>query len=73
MKGTRSPLECRLAFFNDFHPSINQEKLWGEGELSRLSEIAKKHDYKDWRTIAKELGVSVDFTFFNGSVWGEGG
>lgn len=38
------------------HPSINKRE-WTEEEIERLKEIAAKHNYLDWQTIAQELGV----------------
>ncbi|NXT08876.1 SNPC4 protein, partial [Prunella fulvescens] len=55
--GQRSSEELRKFWQNWEHPSINKEE-WTEEELERLKQIAAKHNYLDWQTIAQELGTN---------------
>ncbi|NWW34866.1 SNPC4 protein, partial [Panurus biarmicus] len=55
--GQRSSEELRKFWQNWEHPSINK-KEWTEEEIERLKEIAAKHNYVDWQTIAQELGTN---------------
>ncbi|XP_053940209.1 snRNA-activating protein complex subunit 4 [Cuculus canorus] len=55
--GQRSSEELRKFWQNWEHPSINK-KEWTEEEIQRLKEIAAKHSYLDWQTIAQELGTN---------------
>ncbi|XP_063266021.1 snRNA-activating protein complex subunit 4 isoform X2 [Prinia subflava] len=55
--GQRSSEELRKFWQNWEHPSINK-KEWTEEEIERLKEIAAKHNYLDWQTIAQELGTN---------------
>ena len=32
---------------------------WKKGEDKKLMTLAKHHDYRNWETIARELGVSI--------------
>ncbi|NXC88314.1 SNPC4 protein, partial [Cercotrichas coryphoeus] len=54
--GQRSSEELRRFWQNWEHPSINKEE-WTEEEIENLKEIAAKHNYLDWQTIAQELGT----------------
>ncbi|PKK24392.1 small nuclear RNA activating complex, polypeptide 4, 190kDa, partial [Columba livia] len=54
--GQRSSEELRRFWQNSEHPSINK-KEWTEEEIERLKQIAAKHGYLDWQTIAQELGL----------------
>ncbi|XP_066057051.1 snRNA-activating protein complex subunit 4 [Chamaea fasciata] len=55
--GHRSSEELRKFWQNWEHPSINKEE-WTEEEIERLKQIAAKHNYLDWQTIAQELGTN---------------
>ncbi|XP_032855504.2 snRNA-activating protein complex subunit 4 isoform X2 [Tyto alba] len=55
--GQRSSDELRKFWQNWEHPSINK-KEWTEEEIERLKNIAAKHSYLDWQTIAQELGTN---------------
>ncbi|NWW81348.1 SNPC4 protein, partial [Climacteris rufus] len=55
--GRRSSEELRKFWQNWEHPSINK-KEWTEEEIERLEQIAAKHNYVDWQSIAQELGTS---------------
>ncbi|NWW63015.1 SNPC4 protein, partial [Ifrita kowaldi] len=55
--GQRSSEELRKFWQNWEHPSINK-KEWTEEEIERLKQIAAKHNYLDWQTIAQELGTN---------------
>ncbi|NXF80059.1 SNPC4 protein, partial [Sclerurus mexicanus] len=55
--GQRSSEELRKFWQNWEHPSINK-KEWSEEEIERLKQIAAKHSYLDWQTIAQELGTN---------------
>ncbi|XP_039939276.1 snRNA-activating protein complex subunit 4 [Hirundo rustica] len=55
--GQRSSEELRSVWQNWEHPSINK-KEWTEEEIERLKQIAAKHNYLDWQTIAQELGTN---------------
>ncbi|NWW06599.1 SNPC4 protein, partial [Oreocharis arfaki] len=55
--GRRSSEELRKFWQNWEHPNINK-KEWTEEEIERLKEIAAKHNYLDWQTIAQELGTN---------------
>ncbi|NXA69390.1 SNPC4 protein, partial [Mohoua ochrocephala] len=55
--GQRSSEELRKFWQNWEHPSINK-KEWTEEEIERLKQIAAKHNYLDWHTIAQELGTN---------------
>ncbi|NWZ36155.1 SNPC4 protein, partial [Brachypodius atriceps] len=55
--GQRSSEELRRFWQNWEHPSINK-KEWTEEEIEVLKEIAAKHNYLDWQTIAQELGTN---------------
>ncbi|NXY08789.1 SNPC4 protein, partial [Pteruthius melanotis] len=55
--GQRSSEELRKFWQNWEHPSINK-KEWTEEEIEALKEIAAKHNYLDWQTIAQELGTN---------------
>ncbi|NXE39735.1 SNPC4 protein, partial [Ptilorrhoa leucosticta] len=54
--GQRSSEELRKFWQNWEHPSINK-KEWTEEEIERLKQIAAKHNYLDWQSIAQELGT----------------
>ncbi|XP_016158094.1 PREDICTED: snRNA-activating protein complex subunit 4 [Ficedula albicollis] len=55
--GQRSSEELRKFWQNWEHPSINK-KEWTEEEIEKLKQIAAKHNYLDWQTIAQELGTN---------------
>ncbi|NWR33827.1 SNPC4 protein, partial [Tachuris rubrigastra] len=55
--GQRSSEELRKFWENWEHPSINK-KEWSEEEIERLKQIAAKHNYLHWQTIAQELGTN---------------
>lgn len=55
--GRRSSEELKKFWQNWEHPSINKNE-WTEEETERLKDIAAKHSYLDWQTVAQELGVS---------------
>ncbi|NWH98204.1 SNPC4 protein, partial [Tichodroma muraria] len=55
--GQRSSEELRKFWQNWEHPSINKEE-WTEEEIERLKQIAAKHNYLHWQTIAQELGTN---------------
>ncbi|NXF10472.1 SNPC4 protein, partial [Smithornis capensis] len=55
--GQRSSEELRKFWQNWEHPSINK-KEWSEEEIERLKQIAAKHNYLDWQSIAQELGTN---------------
>ncbi|NXY66688.1 SNPC4 protein, partial [Callaeas wilsoni] len=55
--GQRNSEELRKFWQNWEHPSINK-KEWTEEEIERLKQIAAKHNYLDWQTIAQELGTN---------------
>ncbi|NWS29346.1 SNPC4 protein, partial [Polioptila caerulea] len=55
--GQRRSEELRKFWQNWEHPSINKEE-WTEEEIERLQQIAAKHNYLDWQTIAQELGTN---------------
>ncbi|NXK62412.1 SNPC4 protein, partial [Sylvietta virens] len=55
--GQRSSEELRSFWQNWEHPSINKME-WTEEEIERLKQIAAKHNYLDWQTIAQELGTN---------------
>ncbi|NWR09324.1 SNPC4 protein, partial [Paradoxornis webbianus] len=55
--GQRSSEELRKFWQNWEHPSINKEE-WTEEEIERLRQIAAKHNYLDWQSIAQELGTN---------------
>ncbi|NXR16538.1 SNPC4 protein, partial [Cinclus mexicanus] len=55
--GQRSSEELKKFWQNWEHPSINK-KEWTEEEIERLKQIAAKHNYLDWQTIAQELGTN---------------
>ncbi|NWI96322.1 SNPC4 protein, partial [Pitta sordida] len=55
--GRRSSEELRKFWQNWEHPSINK-KEWTEEEIERLKQIAAKHNYLDWQSIAQELGTN---------------
>lgn len=55
--GRRSSEELKKFWQNWEHPSINKNE-WTEEETERLKDIAAKHGYLDWQTVAQELGVS---------------
>ncbi|XP_054249221.1 snRNA-activating protein complex subunit 4 [Indicator indicator] len=55
--GQRSSDELRKFWQNWEHPSINK-KEWTEEEIQKLKNIASKHHYLDWQTIAQELGTN---------------
>ncbi|NXH34288.1 SNPC4 protein, partial [Myiagra hebetior] len=55
--GRRSSEELKKFWQNWEHPSINK-KEWTEEEIERLKQIAAKHNYLDWQTIAQELGTN---------------
>ena len=42
------------------HPSINRYK-WSLAEDEKLVELVKKNNLKNWETIAKDLGVYLQF------------
>ncbi|NWZ71953.1 SNPC4 protein, partial [Acrocephalus arundinaceus] len=55
--GRRSSEELRRFWQNWEHPSINK-KEWTEEEIERLKEMAAKHNYVDWQSIAQGLGTN---------------
>ncbi|NXM91410.1 SNPC4 protein, partial [Oenanthe oenanthe] len=55
--GQRSSEELRKFWQNWEHPSINK-KEWTEEEIENLKQIAAKHNYLDWQTVAQELGTN---------------
>ncbi|XP_058709772.1 snRNA-activating protein complex subunit 4 isoform X1 [Poecile atricapillus] len=55
--GQRSSEELKKFWQNWEHPSINK-KEWTEEEIEKLKQIAAKHNYLDWQTIAQELGTN---------------
>ncbi|NXB53356.1 SNPC4 protein, partial [Leucopsar rothschildi] len=55
--GQRNSEELRKFWQNWEHPSINK-KEWTEEEIENLKQIAAKHNYLDWQTIAQELGTN---------------
>ncbi|NXR52321.1 SNPC4 protein, partial [Hippolais icterina] len=55
--GRRSSEELRRFWQNWEHPSINK-KEWTEEEIEALKQIAAKHNYVDWQSIAQELGTN---------------
>ncbi|NWR85013.1 SNPC4 protein, partial [Furnarius figulus] len=55
--GQRTSEELRKFWQNWEHPSINK-KEWSEEEIERLKQIAAKHNYLNWQTIAQELGTN---------------
>ncbi|KAM7144238.1 snRNA-activating protein complex subunit 4 isoform 2-T3 [Macrochelys suwanniensis] len=55
--GSRNAEELRKFWQNWEHPTINK-KEWNEEEIEKLKEIAAKHNYLDWQTIAQELGTN---------------
>ncbi|NXN19278.1 SNPC4 protein, partial [Indicator maculatus] len=55
--GRRSSDELRKFWQNLEHPSINK-KEWTEEEIQKLKNIASKHQYLNWQTIAQELGTN---------------
>ncbi|NXX26934.1 SNPC4 protein, partial [Nicator chloris] len=55
--GQRSSEELRKFWQNWEHPSINKEE-WTEEEIERLKQLAVKHNYLHWQTIAQELGTN---------------
>ncbi|NWV36247.1 SNPC4 protein, partial [Grantiella picta] len=55
--GQRNSEELRKFWQNWEHPSINK-KEWTEEEIERLMQIAAKHNYLHWQTIAQELGTN---------------
>ncbi|POI25623.1 hypothetical protein CIB84_010629 [Bambusicola thoracicus] len=55
--GRRSSEELKKFWQNWEHPSINKNE-WTEEETERLKDIAAKHGYLDWQTVAQELGTN---------------
>ncbi|XP_031457714.1 snRNA-activating protein complex subunit 4-like [Phasianus colchicus] len=55
--GRRSSDELKKFWQNWEHPSINKNE-WTEEETERLKDIAAKHGYLDWQTVAQELGTN---------------
>ncbi|NXH61408.1 SNPC4 protein, partial [Rhabdornis inornatus] len=55
--GQRNSEELRKFWQNWEHPSINK-KEWTEEEIENLKQIAAKHNYLNWQTIAQELGTN---------------
>ncbi|XP_071430589.1 snRNA-activating protein complex subunit 4 isoform X2 [Pithys albifrons albifrons] len=55
--GQRSSEELKKFWQNWEHPSINKTE-WSEEEVERLKQIAARHNYLDWQTIAQELGTN---------------
>ncbi|NXA03198.1 SNPC4 protein, partial [Sapayoa aenigma] len=55
--GQRSSEELRKFWQNWEHPSINK-KEWTEEEIEKLKQIAAKHNYLHWQSIAQELGTN---------------
>ncbi|NXD00201.1 SNPC4 protein, partial [Certhia familiaris] len=55
--GQRSSEELKRFWQNWEHPSINKNE-WTEEEIVMLQQIAAKHNYLDWQTIAQELGTN---------------
>ncbi|XP_042734751.1 snRNA-activating protein complex subunit 4 isoform X1 [Lagopus leucura] len=55
--GRRSSEELKKFWQNWEHPSINKNE-WTEEETERLKDVAAKHGYLDWQTVAQELGTN---------------
>nr|DBA21141.1 TPA: hypothetical protein GDO54_017837 [Pyxicephalus adspersus] len=47
---------CRI-WQNCEHPQINKDG-WSEGEIQKLKNIAKDHNFVNWEVIAQELGTN---------------
>ncbi|PWA16986.1 hypothetical protein CCH79_00020076 [Gambusia affinis] len=55
-EGTKDAEDIRLFWQNVLHPSINKT-AWSSEEVQRLSAICRRHQDRDWDSIAQELGV----------------
>ena len=51
-----SAFDCCIHFKNDLQPAISHKK-WTATEARKVQEIAKRHELRDWETIATELNT----------------
>ena len=56
MSRTFTPESCRAQWMNVLHPARSVE--FTEEEDKKLKELAEKHNCKNWKAIAEEMGVS---------------
>ncbi|KAF9183629.1 Myb-like DNA-binding domain protein [Haplosporangium sp. Z 767] len=54
---TRTPTECLIQWTGHDHPGINK-KEWTKAEVSKLEELAKKHQERNWIQIALDLDTN---------------
>ncbi|KAG0251683.1 Myb-like DNA-binding domain protein [Mortierella polycephala] len=54
---TRTPTECLIQWTGHDHPGINK-KEWTKVEVSKLEELAKKHQERNWIQIALDLDTN---------------
>lgn len=57
-EGTREAEDICCFWQNFLHPSINKTS-WSQQEVQQLKEVSRRHQERDWESIAAELGVSV--------------
>ncbi|WAR31953.1 SNPC4-like protein [Mya arenaria] len=57
MKGKYDATECEKMWRTVLQPGINKEK-WSEDEDKKLEELVEKHNMRDWKAIAEELGTN---------------
>ncbi|XP_041370003.1 snRNA-activating protein complex subunit 4-like [Gigantopelta aegis] len=57
LSGNRSFESCKLMWQNVLHPNINRSP-WDKEEEKKLLKLVKTHNFKNWETIAKQLGTN---------------
>lgn len=57
-EGTREAEDICCFWQNFLHPSINKTP-WSQQEVQLLREVSRRHQERDWESIAAELGVSI--------------